>query len=52
MTVLFLVLAAVAFVISAIRRGGAIPWTDIGLILLTVALIFAFAAPGLDIDLD
>ncbi len=52
MTVLFLVLAAVAFVISVIRRGETAPWTDIGLILLTVAFIFWVVAPGVGLDTD
>ncbi len=52
MTVLFLVLAAVCFAVSATRRAGSVPWHDIGMILPTVAFIFWIAAPGLEIDAD
>lgn len=50
MTILLLALAAVCFVLSASRRFGKVPWLDIGLVLLAVALIFAFG--GMHIDLD
>jgi hypothetical protein len=49
-TVLFLVLAAVCFAVSATRKAGVVPWHDIGMILLTVAFIFWIAAPGVDLD--
>ncbi len=52
MTILFFVLAAVCFAISATRRGGRVPWLDIGLILLTVALFFALVAPSVVLDVD
>jgi hypothetical protein len=51
-TVLFFVLAAVCFAVSATRRAGSVPWTDIGLVLVCVAFIFWIAAPGAGIDLD
>ncbi len=50
MTVLFLVLAAVCFAVSATGRGAKVPWHDIGCILLTVALIFAFSGVAVDLD--
>ncbi len=49
---LFLILAAICFAISATRRGGRVPWLDIGLILLTAALFFALVAPGVVLDVD
>ncbi len=50
MIVLFMVLAAVCFVISATRKAGQVPWSDLGMILLTVALIFAFSGVAVDLD--
>ncbi len=50
MTVLFLVLAAVCFAVSATRRAGSVPWHDVGMILLTVAFIFAFSGVAADLD--
>lgn len=47
----FLIAAAICFGVSATRRAAKVPWTDIGLILLTVALIFALATP-VRIDVD
>ncbi len=52
MTVLFLALAAVCFAVSATRKAGVVPWHDIGMILLTVGLIFALALAGVHIDVD
>ncbi len=49
---LFLILAAICFAVSATRRGGKVPWLDIGLVLLTVGLFFAVAAPGVVLDVD
>ncbi len=50
MIVLFFVLAAVCFVISATGKANKVPWHDLGMILLTVAFIFWVAAPGVDLD--
>ncbi len=50
MTVLFLVLAAVCFAVSATRKATVVPWQDLGLILLTVAFIFAFSGVAVDLD--
>ncbi len=50
MIVLFFVLAAVCFAVSATRKAGTVPWHDLGMILLTVAVIFWVAAPGVDLD--
>ncbi len=47
---LFLALAAICFGISATRKVDRVPWVDIGLVLLTVGLFFAVAAPGVDVD--
>lgn len=52
MTVLLLALAAVCFAVSATRRISSVPWLDIGLVLLTVAFIFAASFPGVAIDGD
>lgn len=52
MTALFLILAAVCFLLSASRRLGKVPWLDLGLVLLAVALLFAFVAPGVELDID
>ncbi len=52
MVAVFLVLAAICFVISATRRFGAVPWLDIGLVLLAVALFFALVPTGVDLDVD
>ncbi len=52
MTGLFLILAGICFVISATRRFGKVPWLDMGLVLLTVALFFALVPTGVDLDVD
>lgn len=51
MTSLLLAAAAICFTISASRRFGSVPWIDIGLVLLTVALIFALPG-GVRVDVD
>lgn len=51
-SILSFVLAAICFAVSATRRAGSVPWTDIGLVLVCVAFIFWLAAAGARVDLD
>jgi hypothetical protein len=49
-TVLLLILAAVCFGLSATRKFGRVPWLDLGLVLVAVALVFWL--PDARVDLD